>query len=263
MRKLSLRSVALITLFAGPVMAADLGIPVAKAPPAAPPPAPVYSWTGCYVGGNVGGGWRRTTFELVEPTVSSVATGGSVSQSIGVVGGADLGCNWQSNDSHFVVGFEGNWTAANFGDAFVTVTDSTGVPVDLHSSSKSLYDATLRVGYAANNWLFYAKGGWAGTTIDLSAVRTSDQLLMGSVSLQGANGFVGGGGIDYGLTQNIIVGIEYDYYGFRPTDQLGVTVFNGFAPENFTGIKHSVQTLTGHIDFLFNFGGGPTASSAY
>jgi hypothetical protein len=40
---------------------------------------------------------------------------------------------------------------------------------------------------------------------------------------------VGGGGIDYGLTRNI----------------------------------NSVQTLTGHIDFLFNFGGGPTAGSAY
>jgi len=60
---------------------------------------------------------------------------------------------------------------------------------------------------------------------------------MGSISLQGANGFVGGGGIDCGLTQNIILGVEYDYYGFRPTDQLGVTAFNGFGPENFTSIK--------------------------
>lgn len=186
-----------------------------------------------------------------------------MSQSIGVVGGPDLGCNWQSNDSHFVIGIEGNWTAANSGDASVTVTDNSGIQRDLHSSSKSLYDVTLRVGYAENNWLFYAKGGWAGTTLDPSVVRTSDQLLMGSIGLQGANGFVAGGGIDYGLTQNIILGIEYDYYGFRPTDQLGVTTFNGFVPENFTGIKHSVQTLTGHNDFLFNFGGGPAVGSAY
>ena len=172
--------------------------------------------------------------------------------------------------SFFIAGGAG-FIGSHFSDRFlassdasrVTVFDNFGIQRDLRSSSKSLYDATLRVGYAANNWLFYAKGGWAGTTLDISVVRTSDQLLMGSMSLQGANGFVGGGGIDYGLTRNIILGIEYNYYGFRPTDQLGVTTFNGFVPENFTDIKHSVQTLTGHIDFLFNFGGGPAAGSAY
>jgi outer membrane immunogenic protein len=260
MKKVATCVVVVTGLFGTSALAADIA---SKTPPAQPPPAvPVYSWTGCYIGGNVGGGWRRTEFEA---TITPVGTAGpgTGSKSIGVVGGADLGCNWQSDGSHFVIGFEGNWTAANSGDASVTVVDNSGIRRDLHSSSKSLYDATLRVGYAENNWLFYAKGGWAGTTLDLSMVRTSDQLLMGSMSLQGANGFVGGGGIDYGLTRNIILGIEYNYYGFRPTDRPGVTTFNGFGPQNFTDIKHSVQTLTGHIDFLFNFGGGPAAGSAY
>ncbi len=35
--------------------AADMPL---KAPP--PPPAPVFTWTGCYLGGSVGGIWRQT-----------------------------------------------------------------------------------------------------------------------------------------------------------------------------------------------------------
>ena len=38
-----------------PAMAADMPL---KAPP--PPPAPVFTWTGCYLGGSVGGIWRQT-----------------------------------------------------------------------------------------------------------------------------------------------------------------------------------------------------------
>ena len=39
-------------LLAGPALAADLAV---KAPRALPPGGPVFSWTGCYVGGFVGG----------------------------------------------------------------------------------------------------------------------------------------------------------------------------------------------------------------
>ncbi len=40
-------------------MAADLQArpPIYKAPP---PPAPVWSWTGCYIGGHLGGGYAWT-----------------------------------------------------------------------------------------------------------------------------------------------------------------------------------------------------------
>jgi outer membrane immunogenic protein len=42
----------------GLAFAADMAV---KAPPS-PPPAPVYSWTGWYIGGNVGGGWGHRDF---------------------------------------------------------------------------------------------------------------------------------------------------------------------------------------------------------
>src|SRR5262249_40332723 len=52
MKKILQTSVALIVLLASPVMAADIAV---KAPPPTPVPPPVFSWTGCYLGGHVGG----------------------------------------------------------------------------------------------------------------------------------------------------------------------------------------------------------------
>ena len=55
MKRLLLAGVALSAFVAGPAIAADLRArPVYKA---APPVVTYYSWTGCYVGGNVGGVW--------------------------------------------------------------------------------------------------------------------------------------------------------------------------------------------------------------
>ena len=70
--------------------AADLG---RRAPPPAyvPPAPPPYLWTGCYVGGNVGGAWSN--FEITD-----VATGGTVSTSnSGFAGGGQIGCDYQWN----------------------------------------------------------------------------------------------------------------------------------------------------------------------
>ena len=69
MKKLWLVSAALAAQLASPAMAADYpAIPPVYAPPApptyAPPPPPaIYSWwTGCYLGGNLGGDWTRAFY---------------------------------------------------------------------------------------------------------------------------------------------------------------------------------------------------------
>ena len=56
MKKFLLATVALGALVASPALAADLRRP--PPPVKAPPPVvPIWSWTGCYFGGNVGGLW--------------------------------------------------------------------------------------------------------------------------------------------------------------------------------------------------------------
>ena len=58
MKRILLRSVAMLASLTGPVAAADLAAkaPAYKAPP---PVVAVYNWTGFYFGGNVGGAWAK------------------------------------------------------------------------------------------------------------------------------------------------------------------------------------------------------------
>src|SRR5215471_309512 len=63
MKKILLTSVALVALVA-PAAAADLAVRPAPVAYKAPPPIVVYSWTGCYVGGNGGGAWVNKDFAL-------------------------------------------------------------------------------------------------------------------------------------------------------------------------------------------------------
>src|SRR5882757_2721886 len=67
MKKLLLAATALMALTAGSAGAADLAVkaPLYKAPP---PVVPVWSWTGCYVGGHVGGLWAHKDFTDRNPT---------------------------------------------------------------------------------------------------------------------------------------------------------------------------------------------------
>jgi outer membrane immunogenic protein len=57
MKKLSLATTAFVVLAAASAGAADMSARPVYAPPA---PAPVYSWTGIYWGGNVGYSWGQS-----------------------------------------------------------------------------------------------------------------------------------------------------------------------------------------------------------
>ncbi len=94
MKKFLLGTVALVALGAAPAMAADMAArPYMKAPPAMM--APIYNWTGFYVGGHVGGAWA-----------GSNNIGANDGRFLGgFQGGADLqfATNW-------VVGIEGEYS---------------------------------------------------------------------------------------------------------------------------------------------------------
>ena len=113
-------SAAFIALFGGSAIAADLAV---KAPP--PPPAPIWSWTGWYVGLNVGGIWSNsdgvthsavagpcnTSFAgcTAVPNYSTLlATGSTFNRGLGnnggFTGGGQFGYNWQFGSG--VAGFD-------------------------------------------------------------------------------------------------------------------------------------------------------------
>ena len=87
------------SMTAGTLLAASLTAVTASAadlPRRAPAPAPaavyapVYSWTGCYVGGNLGAAWGSGEIS------SSVGTVSASSSSAHFAGGGQIGCDYQT-----------------------------------------------------------------------------------------------------------------------------------------------------------------------
>ena|SRR5215467_2467280 len=82
MKKSIIGLVAVGALIAGPAMAAELPV---KAP-YAPPPAPVMSWTGCYLDGGVGYGMFNQNHSLIDITTVPVTPISTTSNSGGEAG---------------------------------------------------------------------------------------------------------------------------------------------------------------------------------
>ena len=158
MRRALLGVAAIAALAAGPAVAADLRArpaPVYKSPP---PVAPSFTWTGCYVGGNVGGAWaykrESDPTRLVRPFLPGQDLGSHAAG--GFIGGGQVGCDYQVGS--WVIGAQGmfDWTDLK-GDNLQpngAFFNNTHIPW--------LTTATGRLGYTATpNLLIYAKGGGA------------------------------------------------------------------------------------------------------
>ncbi len=111
MRNLLLGTVAIVALIAGPANAADLAVKAAPVYKAPPPVVTYYSWTGCYVGGHVGGLWAKKDWTLAPPD-PMFALGSHDADSW--LGGVQAGCDYQFAGG-FVIGIQGDyaWTDAN------------------------------------------------------------------------------------------------------------------------------------------------------
>jgi len=130
---------------------------------------------------------------------------------------------------------------------------------------RSIATATGRVGYAHDNLLLYAKGGAAWARTKNEADTTATPFGGAVVATTGLNsvyrsGWVIGAGLEYGLTPNWSVAVEYNYLDFGtqqeiiPSSVAPPGVFNAFT-EN---VKLSVQTAAVRVNYRF---GGLGAAS--
>jgi outer membrane immunogenic protein len=132
MKKLALCTIA-VGLIGTPAFAADMAV---KAP--LPPPAPVYNWTGWYVGGNVGASFGRantdsnaapitvtTTFGTFGPFAPGLGTSQQV-EPAGIIGGGQVGYNWQFSPI-WVVGLEADIQGSGEKDS-ISFTNNFTIP---------------------------------------------------------------------------------------------------------------------------------------
>jgi outer membrane immunogenic protein len=203
--------------FAAPARAADMAVPPSYNPPAAALPPAMYNWTGIYAGGNVGGALLSDSISQASTTATTTDLSGTqTAHPAGIIGGAQIGANYQFDA--WVVGVEAAWSASNLSGYGISPTTFSPIGGSQErNTSNPLWLAAVsgRIGYAANDWLFYAKGGGAWLRAqyiqDILATGTTAQTQILNLN---RSGFVAGGGIEYALTENLSARLEYDFYDF-------------------------------------------------
>jgi outer membrane immunogenic protein len=232
--------------------AADLpqSVPYLKAP-IAYAPAP-FSWTGFYVGGNLGAGWSQgnitdSFFGLNYSNPSNNAA---------FLGGGQVGANYQMGI--FVAGVEGDfdWLANNQNSGPGTAVAGT----TLQASSNDRWVTTLaaRFGVAVDRVLFYAKGGggWVGNgnfTITNVPTGASASYSNGNTN----SGWLAGGGVEWAFARNWSVRLEYDYLGLNNQSFVIPATFPvaALAGDTFSTRNRDIQMATVGLNYHFNWGG--------
>lgn len=204
---------ALLGFAALPVAAGHAADMPMKAPPVA---AAVYSWTGFYLGGEVGGGWSRSTTTNINPSGGFPAgfVNGPIDMS-GVLGGGYAGYNYQINN--IVLGIDGYYDGADLTGSGIDLSPTTGNISNKNEKMKWDAAITGRLGLTVNNWLFFVKGGWAWAGFSGNSVSvTPGGALVGSgTSSDTRNGGTVGVGVEYGFTPQWSAKLEYDYVKFQ------------------------------------------------
>ncbi len=128
--------------------------------------APIYAWTGFYLGAHVGGAFSYSGSNNFNGLVLS-------DYDARLLGGVQAGADWQFA-GNFVVGAEGqySWTGKNnlnavFPAGFV-----------YNNNQRALASITARFGYAFGAALVYVKGGyaWSDNSETLTFARRADRI---------------------------------------------------------------------------------------
>jgi outer membrane immunogenic protein len=249
-KKLAL-AVSILAISAVSASAADLAArPYSKAP--AMVAAPIFSWTGCYIGIEGGGNWGRAgTTAVTSPTPAFVGLPltNNYDLSGGLVGGT-VGCNYQA--SNWVFGIEGDvsWTnkSGSANDIAPFTTTST------NQLREKWFDTVRgRVGYAWDRVLFYgtAGGAFAGTTTDVCAIQG---ICVSSSRTR--SGWVAGAGLEYAFWDNLSVKLEYLHADFGSANYIDPpVVVAGAGTFNARSIRLTDDIVRVGLNYRFGWGG--------
>jgi outer membrane immunogenic protein len=241
---------------------------IAAAPAADLPARPVYtkapayvvpsiSWTGCYVGGNAGGGWTKVNVGGVafagvpNPFIDYGGQNGSA-----VMGGGQVGCDYQFA-SNWVVGIQGQ-------GEFGTINSSNpviGFPgITAQFGIKNIETLTGRLGYAvAPAVLAYVRGGAAWTNANGAAIIPGG--LTGESANFTATGYTIGAGLEWMFAPGWSVFGEYNYLDFGTknvnftSSGAGGGLFGApGALADTNAIRLAIQTAMVGVNYRFNWG---------
>ena len=217
-----------------------------------PLPGIVYDWSGLYVGGHVGSARLDLDTEYEKHHHKKFSKGTDYELD-GWLAGGHVGLQRQFN--HLVLGVEASLSGGSVSDtegssfSFDEVRRTSFGPVGLFGSGdqelsarmRNLLLLTGRVGFAWEQWLAYVKGGYASAEISVKGDFEGELgaclgfLGCGSApySLSGEtserhHGWTVGGGLEFMVRPNVILGLEYNYI------DLGSKTHKGTAEGSFS-----------------------------
>jgi outer membrane immunogenic protein len=210
--------------------------------------AAAFSWTGCYMGGHIGGARSN------DMTMSSFGTSNGFSAA-GLVGGGQIGCDYQFA-SRWVVGIEGRAAATSLQNTHAaTVTNLiTGVtiPANFTLNNDILVSATGRLGYSfTDRWLVYARGGsaWTREKAD-DAFTTVRGTAVDPSTILTRSGWTIGAGVDWAFAPCWSATLEYNYYDFGTVGIKLADTANNVTVSGLS-LKDTIHAVTAGVNFHF------------
>lgn len=151
------------------------------------------TWTGLYIGANGGYSWNKSEWLWTynNAKVSPDFDGG--------IFGGHIGYNYQMGN--LVLGIEASISGGNGSGDVYCPNDTYRCRTELNS----LFLVGPRVGYARDKMLFYATGGYARASLHTE----TEPPFTGYDRDTTHNGWAIGGGLEYVILPNIVVGAEY------------------------------------------------------
>jgi len=216
-----------------PAAAADMPM---KAPVQA---AALPTWTGFYIGGHAG--WAEA--DVTWRSVSFIGDQSFAFSPDKFVGGVHIGINFQTGP--WVLGVEMSWTGGRLSQK---VLDRFGL-IELTTQIDGIVTVVGRAGVAFDRWLAYVSGGYASVNLKVDERLTGCCIPGAFASDETESGLTFGGGIEYMLPGNFIIGVDYKYIDLGRTTRAGVT--DQLIPVSFNDIDSSIQMITGRLSYKF------------
>ena len=201
--RITIAGLAAILFGLGGAAAADLSpMPYVKAPP----PLPMYNWTDWYVGLNVGGSWGRQHATLDGFGTNSLNMDG-------VIGGGQLGYNWQAAGSPWVFGIETDIQGSDEHNSNGAFAGPAGA---IAYQQKFEWFGTLRgrVGWATGyegRWLPYITGGLAYGQNNINGGGNIGAVGLAFTGTTTQAGWTAGAGLEWAFGGEWSAKIEYLY----------------------------------------------------
>ncbi len=265
MRFISLSSltIAALTIGAfGNASAADIpAAPMYKAPAA----VMVFSWTGLYLGANVGGHWGNdaitTTADVPNFGAVSAANIDALSPTNlkpnGFVGGLQAGYNWQVNN--FVLGVEAdaNYLSGQASRALVFLgpAPAAGDTLTNRTRANSLVTLRPRAGVTFDRSLLYITGGLAvGTIKTTDSMSTFGGALLATTNTTKTRmGWTLGGGWEYAFASSWTAKVEYLYVDLGKFD-VAIACAAGCVSANDVVVHHKYTDHIARLGINYRFG---------